>query len=291
MKDFSNVLLITVDNDAEARLIYLIALKTGMTVYRSAQIHGARLDQESGIVAFAKIMNRKHVWTIEIPGEKTEEELRKLGFEIHTIDHHVYRNLDRAHDKKGMRLKSSLEQFLAMAEITDEDLIRLGFDPILVKGIAIMDDRYVQGLRKTGYTPESIEHVLRYREELERQIDLHYVERLKAATRAWKERINAKGFIVYQSDSELSVSRMVSTLAIRYGAESHPSIIFSRGGKQIFVLNVKPEQVQKLNQAFPNRYTWTYGAGRCWGVDNEKSDKKLWVSVTVDQLTNLLTQA
>lgn len=291
MKNLDNVLLVTVDNDAEARLINALAMRAGMAVYRSAQRHGATLDEETGIVEFAQAVDRPYVWTVEMPGEMTEERLRACGLELTIIDHHVYGSLDRAHDINGKRLKSSLEQFLAHTEITESDLTTWGFDPIMVYGIGIMDDRYVQGLRKSGYDKQLIERVLDYREDLERQIDPHYQERVKAAELTWEKRITHKGFIVYVSDNHLSISRLVSTIAIRHGAESKPSIIFCRGGKQLFVLNILSAQIEKLNQAFPGRYTWTYGAGHCWGLNNEKSPKDLWVTIGIKELTNILTQA
>lgn len=291
MKNLDDVLLITIDNDAEGRMIYAIATKAGMKVYRSAQRHGATLDEETGIVEFAQTIDLPYIWTVELPGEKTEERLRSCGFELTIIDHHTYRDLDRVHDATGTRLQSSLEQFLALAEITESDLRQWGFDPVFVYGIGIMDDRYVQGLRKSGYNKHLIENVLEYREELERQIDPFYKERMEAAEFAWNRRINHQGFIIFVSDSQLSVSRLVSTIAIRHNVESKPSIIFCRGGKQLFVLNILSEQIKKLNRAFPGRYTWTYGAGHCWGLNNEKSPEDLWVTIGIKELTNLLTQA
>ena len=291
MKNLDNVLLITIDNDAEARLILTIATKAGMRVYRSAQRHGATLDEETGIVEFAQTVDLPCIWTIEMPGEKTEAELRTSGFDLTIIDHHTYGDLDRVHDAEGTRVPSSLEQFLLHAEITKTDLAHLGFDPLLVYGIGIMDDRYVQGLRKAGYDKRQIENVLDYREELERQIDPHYDERVQAAELAWKKKLIHKGFIVYVSENNLSISRLVSTIAIRHSVESKPSIIFCRGGKQIFVLNILTDQVERLNRAFPGRYTWTYGAGHCWGLNNEKSSKNLWVTIGIKELVDLLTQA
>lgn len=291
MKNLDNVLLITIDNDAEARLILSIATKAGMRVYRSAQRHGATLDEETGIVEFAQAIDIPYIWTVEIPGEKTEEQLRSSGFELKIIDHHTYGKLDRLHDASGKRLQSSLEQFLALTEIETSDLTQWGFDSVMVHGIGIMDDRYVQGLKKSGYNKPMIDQVLDYREELERQIDPHYAERVEASQLSWQRRLEHKGFIIYVSKSELSVSRMVSTIAIRHGVESKPSIIFCRGGKQIFVLNILSAQIEKLNRTFPGRYTWTYGAGHCWGLNNEKSPKDLWVDIGIKELVNILTQA
>ena len=225
MKNLRDVLLITIDNDAEARLILMIATKAGMRVYRSAQFHEI----------YAKT--------------------------IHS------------------------------SKITKTDLARLGFDPLLVYGIGIMDDRYVEGLRRAGYDKPMIESVLSYREELERQIDPHYAERLSAAELAWKNRQIHNGVIVYASDNQLSISRLVSTIAIQHNVESKPSIIFCRGGKQLFVLNILNAQVERLNRAFPGRYTWTYGGGHCWGLNNEKSPKNLWVTIDSKDLVDLLTQA
>jgi len=291
MKNLRDVLLITIDNDAEARLILMIATKAGMRVYRSAQRHGATLDEETGIVEFAQTVDLPCIWTIEMPGEKTEAMLRSSGFDLTIIDHHTYGDLDRVHNAQGARVPSSLEQFLQHAKITKTDLARLGFDPLLVYGIGIMDDRYVEGLRRAGYDKPMIESVLSYREELERQIDPHYAERLSAAELAWKNRQIHNGVIVYASDNQLSISRLVSTIAIQHNVESKPSIIFCRGGKQLFVLNILTAQVERLNRAFPGRYTWTYGGGHCWGLNNEKSPKNLWVTIDSKDLVDLLTQA
>ncbi len=291
MKDMSDVLLITVRNDAESCLIHLIALRAGIRVFPSAQPHGATLDRETGILDLVRAVDRKYVWTVEIPGVNMETVLRANKFHLMIIDHHMYRGLDRAHDAFGKRLQSSLEQFLALAEITDTDLVQWGFDPVLVRGIGIMDDRYLQGLKKSKYTPEQIKYVLRHLEELEQQVDAHYDERLEAAQRAFRNRImSPSGFIGYFSENNLSVSRMVSMLASQHDDGQKPSVIYSRGGKQILIVNVKPEQIQTLNQRYPNRHTWTYGAGRCWGIDNEKSPENLWVRDSFHTIVMQLTQ-
>ena len=291
MKDLSNVTFVTVVNDPEALILCMLAKAAGMTVIESAQPHGASLDEEPDIIARVRAAENLEVWTMEIPGPKTEARLRKLGYTVRIIDHHMYGKLDRAHaEETGKRKRSSLEQFLEWTEITDEDLIKWNFIPDLVIGIGIMDDRYVQGLRKANYSDLAVEQILAYRAKLEQQINPYYAEIVIAAVVAWRERREFHDFTVFEAnliirvddnDIHAIVSTEISTLAIRYGKESHPSVISDRGGRQLYVNNIPQATIHRLEHAFGDYYTFTYGAGRCWGINNDKSSLP---PVTLDEI-------
>lgn len=271
MKNMDHVLLITVDNDAEARLIMLIALAAGIQVLRSAQPHGATLDKENGLLELVLASGKKEVWTVELPGVATESLLRRNRIRVRIIDHHTYYGgkLDRAHDGTGKRVPGSLEQLLMLAEITDDDLLRWNFEPRLVHGIAVMDDRFTRGLRNEGFTPEERRRILGYREVLDRQITPDYDKIAEIAENVWTTRREVGKYFVCTSSATLRVSYAVCTRSIQDALEEHPLVLADRGGRQIFVSNVDPEVIQKLEEAFEGYRTFTYGWGRCWGIDND----------------------
>lgn len=270
MRDLAHVLLYTVDNDPEARLILMLALSARITTIRSSQPHGASLDNERGVLELAHAARKTEIWTVELPGVATENLLRRNGFQVFPIDHHTYGTLDRVHDPiTGEQLKSSLEQFLVRAEITTDDLIAWNFNPLLVRGIGVMDDRYVRGLRNEGFAPDEIRSVLAYREELDRQLNKDFDVVFQAAKLAWIQQRVVENFIVCESNTDFKVSCAISTLSISYAAEEKPIIISDRGGRQIYVNNIESDLVQQLNNCFGGHRTFTYAHGHCWGIDND----------------------
>jgi len=288
MKDLRHVLLYDVDNDAESRLIFLIALAAGITTVRSTQPHGASLERENGVLELVRASKKTEVWTVELPGPATENQLRRHGFHVVIIDHHTYSGLDRVHDEHGKRKKSSLEQFLALTEITDEDLCSWGFEPRLVLGIGVMDDRYTHGLRSEGFSPEEVRRVLAYRENLDRQITPEYDLIAKIARLVWNNRNAHAGYLVCTSTSNLRVSYAVCNRSIEDALEDHPIIIADRGGRQIYVNNISLALIPKLEQAFAGHRTFTYGSGRCWGIDNDVTDLP---KISVEEILTVLSQA
>ncbi|MCX6715082.1 MAG: hypothetical protein NTX72_04685 [Candidatus Uhrbacteria bacterium] len=288
MKNLNHVLLYDVDNDAESRLIFLIALAAGITVVRSSQPHGASLERENGALELVRASRKTDVWTVELPGLATENQLRRHGLNVIIIDHHTYSGLDRVHDEHGNRKKSSLEQFLALAEITDDDLRAWGFDPRLVLGIGVMDDRYTKGLRSEGFAPEEVRRVLAYRELLDRQITPEYDLITKTSRLVWKNRRKQLGYIICTSTSNLRVSYAIGNRSIEDALEEHPIIIADRGGRQVYVNNISLDLIPKLETAFAGHRTFTYGSGRCWGIDNDVTDLP---NISIEEILTTLTQA
>lgn len=302
-----DILLYTVDNDAESRLIYLIALCLGMPTIRSTQPHGALLDNECGAIDLIRATGKKEVWTVELPGEQTEEKLQKCGVRVVIIDHHIYGTLDRAHDQKtGCRKKSSLEQFLELLEITnpeDKAYLEGKMSPIVgglgsfarwatLVGIGIMDDRYVRGLHEEGYTNEMIQNVFYLRTALNRQIDPEYDAKNKAAERIWDAQTTIGTYTLFNSDLPFGIAGSVSFLNVQRNAltmakdlEYNPMIISECNGKKLRVLNVGPDVVHKLNDAFHNKHRFTYGAGRCWGSGTDIVS----TDITLKELLAVLT--
>src|SRR3989338_4178592 len=126
--------LVVPPNDPEAVLISKIAKALEIPRIKSGQPHGASLDKEPKILQKIREGGWERVVVVEMPGPKIEKRLREKGIEVVIIDHHRYDKLDRAVDPKtGKLLPSSLEQFLKILCITDQQLRTAGFDPKLVK--------------------------------------------------------------------------------------------------------------------------------------------------------------
>jgi hypothetical protein len=282
--DPTNVTLVCPDNDAESRIILLIAYRLGLCVIRSGQGLGATLHDERGnIVQLIIATGKSDVWVVEMPSVHYEARLEGAGVTLTIIDHHTYGELDRSHDEEGHPLPSSLEQFIALTGVTDEQLQSWGLDPIVVRGIGIMDARFVQGLREEGFSHNEICRVLDFRCMCAEEGNPHFVEASREASYAWSRRETVSGFLVVCSTSQVGIRGAVSTFSIYGELDTHPIIIVDKNGREIFVQNIDSTVVEVLRTAFPEGFT--FGTGRCWGVNNAKSR----TSYTLDQLLGVLS--
>lgn len=280
----SDIVLVCPDNDAESRLILLLAYRLGMTVIRSGQGLGATLERERGsLLGLILATGRPEVWIVEIPGPQIEERLRQAGIEVVIIDHHTYGELDRSRGSSGEVLPSSLEQFLHLTGVDEKQLTTWGYDPIVVHGIAIMDARFVQGLREAGYTHSQICDVLDYREECARAGFPDFDKAQAAAHQAWQERRQINGYTCVVSCATVPIRGAISTITIYRNCDTQPLIVVDKNGAELFVQNVEPAIVERLMAAFPMGFT--FGSGRCWGVNNARSR----TTCTLDGILNVLS--
>lgn len=266
-----SVLLIP-PNDPEAVAIYRIAKALGLPVIRSPQPHGATLEEEPDIVALIKEGGWKRVIIVEIPGPKTEEKIRKLGVKLVIIDHHRYANLDRAHDAKGKLLLSSMEQFLALFKLTPAKLRALGFEPRLIKGIALMDRGFVWALMDAGYSKAEIRKVTDYQMELMGSVrDLSgEMEKRKIVEAAWKKRKKWKGFLVIEDGHDIGIRAGISFLiALNIGK---PTPVIMAEKQRGFIYVQESDHAIRLFKEFGG---FTFGLDRCWGYKNGGRAKKV----------------
>lgn len=279
------VVLVCVDNDAESRMICQLAAGLGMALVRSAQPHGARLEKEPDLWARLAATEKYAVWTVEIPGPETEASLAAAGFSVTVIDHHAEKGLDRSHDADGNRRPSSLEQFLALADVRDGEIAALGHDPRTVRGLGIFDDRYVQGLRDAGYAPAEINAVLDLRNALRAEIEPNFAQEREAAEEAWKRRRTHGRYLVALSDRPQTVRAETAMLSIRDGVDTQPLVIAEHRERALYVQNVEPVLVAAIQEKLgPGRHSYTFGAGRCLGIKNRKGAEPL----TLAQLLAIL---
>lgn len=279
------VVLLIPQNDAEAVQIIRLAKKLGIQTMVSDQPHGARLEHEPDLVERLRETGKDEVVIIEIPGPEAEEQLRSVGFTVHVIDHHRYEHLDRMSDPKtGEPLPSSLEQFLAVFHVSDDELAEHGFDARLVHGVGAMDRGFIWALERDGFSEEEIKQVSRYVRELSKEArgDEMLEMNEDAAKRAWEERTLVGEFVWVNSDEpKAEIRPAVSLMAAEQFGKPTPMIITSRGGLLIYV-----QETPKALELFKKFGGFTFGQDTCWGYNNALAKKKMNVSEVVDFLVH-----
>ncbi len=266
-------LLIVPVNDEEAFMIAELADAINMQAHRSNQPHGAKLEDEPNVLNLIKDSECDRVLVVEMPGPETEEQIRKLGKELIIIDHHRYTDLDRAHNAEGHTLPSSLEQFLDITELTDDELDKLGYNPRMVRATGLWDAGYIWALIENGYTNKEIEAFEEHKEIIEKKLGLAGIsdESRQAAERAWKDRVEWNGFMIMVSaDNKAHIRSSVSRLAAKRYKKRTPVIISERANKRLYVQ--ESDRALDLYEKFGG---FMFGGDKNWGYDNEEESKRL----------------
>lgn len=267
-----HTLLVVPANDPEAAMIIEIARAMAFDLWVSRQPHGAVLEQEKDLLEAIRDEDYDRVVIVEMPGPKSEAKLEAQGREVVIIDHHEYTGIDRARDKRGKYLPSSLEQFLKTFRITDEKLASLGFDPRLVKGIGIWDRGFYWACEKEGYKKSEIKKLIAYREELmdPYRDRTHEEEKDEVARKAWEKRKMWKDFVVVEDKTDISIrGRLSLIIALEIGTPT-PMILVEKGRGFIYV-----QESDFAEELFEKFGGFTFGSGRNWGHKNRGAKKKV----------------
>jgi len=279
--------LICPDNDAEAHMILHLAERMGMSTLRSTQKHGAKLGQEPDLVERIAATGKGEVWIVEMPGPELEAQLRERKLNVNVIDHHTYGPLNRAVDAAtGVHNQSSLEQFLVMAGITDEELVGWGYDPKTVRGVGIFDDRFAQGLRDAGYSVAEIAKVIDQITTFSQELNPNLAQVKEFAEKDWAAREEWQGYLLVRSTAPVDVRGAIGFLAIREGLDTVPIIVSACGGKKLYVHEITSEVLGRLQKQIPTENTFTFGGTRCWGYDARAGEP----TVTLEQVLKALNE-
>ncbi len=268
-------ILVCPKNDEESLLILKIAQVAGYPTVISEQPHGARLYNEPNLIARLKYADHEaiRVAIVEIPGPTVEAELRLIGYEVVIIDHHRYDNLDR------MQRLSSLEQFLQIYELTDERLQALGFDPVLVRGVGMIDRGFVWELKKEGIAPADQKRIRDYYVSLMNELGSPAAGSVEEAKRAWDAREQAGNiFIVKSRRADIKIRESLSfVLADLY--EQPPQVLIFEGTGRVSLQD--SDLAPKLHQTFGG---FTFGQDRCWGFQPEPGRPAPSVQAILEQI-------
>jgi len=256
----SATILLCPKNDEESLLILKIAQAAGYPVVISDQPHGARLYNEPNVISRLKYadVDATRVVIVEIPGPSVEEELRLIGYDVIIIDHHRYEDMDR------MQHLSSLEQFLAVYQISDEQLQQLGFDPTLVRGVGMIDRGFVWELKKEGIPKDDQKRIRDYYIGLMRELGGPSTEAVEEAKRAWEAREQVGDILIVKSQrADVKIREALSfVLADLY--EEPPQVLIIEGTGRVSLQD--SDLAPKLHEAFGG---FTFGQDRCWGFAPE----------------------
>ena len=253
-------LLLCPKNDEESLQILKIAAAAHIATVISEQPHGARLYNEPNLIARLKQADpiARRVAIVEIPGPGVEDELKSIGYEVVIIDHHRYDELDR------MQPLSSLEQFLLVFEITDARLVELGFDPLLVRGVGMIDRGFVWELKKAGLSPAEQKRSRDHYVSLMNELGSPAAGSVEEAKRAWDDREQVGGIMVVQSRrADVKIREALSfVLADLY--EQPPQVLIFEGNGRVSLQD--SDFAPALHRAFGG---FTFGQDRCWGFQPE----------------------
>lgn len=256
MRNTKNWALLCTTNDPESLTIVRIAQALNIPRIESKQPHGATLAAEPRLhERIAEIGTVEHLAIVEIPGIEEEESLKELGIEVHIIDHHTYKNLDRMKDE------ASLTQFLKLFEITAEDLTTAGFDPEIVRGVALIDQGFLWELAASKLSQEKKRATRAYYLSCKRDIDSDYGETEEAALIAWQNREIRDDVVIIRSASARHIREAVSFLVADAYKEAPPTSIIVEGDGRVSV------QETDMSEALFTKFGgYLFGKKRCWGI-------------------------
>ncbi len=254
-----NTGLVCRKNDEESLIIQYLAQAIGLPTVISDQPHGAKLSREPNLLY--RVMKAdpevKRVVIVEIPGEVEEEMLRVQGFEVVIIDHHRYDDLDR------MKVKSSLEQFRELFALDDAAVEKLGFDPITVNAVGLIDRGFIWELKKEGWSQENIERGIAGYRALAQALDAEkFAQEEIDAEVAWRAREERDGIVIIKlEDDMMSIREALSFIVAREFPDGPPTLIIFQGQRRVYVQDC--DQAKALFDHFGG---FTFGQDRCWGM-------------------------
>lgn len=267
LSDVASTILVCPRNDEESLQILKIAEALRIPHLVSVQPHGARLQAEPDLLSRLRAVSTsaRQLVLVELPGLVMEEKLTELGYSLTIIDHHRYEGLDR------MQMQSSLEQFLEVFAISDADLARHGFDPLLVRSVGVIDRGFFWELGKEGYSEHDRRRAISYYLQLRDELGLFDPKAAAVARTVFDQRREERGVLLFDgSQAEYRIREELSLLLAEHYPDAEPtSIIFERDGK-VSVQNTPYAQV--LSERFGG---YQFGKGLCWGKVIEKDTDHL----------------
>lgn len=240
-------------------MILKLAKAINLPVVISDQPHGAKLYREPNLLMRINRADQqaKRVVIVEMPGEVEEGELRDQGFEVVIIDHHRYDDLDR------MQSKSSLEQFRESFGLDDQAVLKLGFDPIVVNAVGLIDRGFIWELAKEGWPQAEIEQGIAGYRALAKELDAEkFAQEEIDAEVAWREREERDGLVIIKLDDDmLSIREALSFIIAREFPSGPPTLVILQGQRRIYV-----QDSDRAKDLFDHFGGFTFGQDRCWGM-------------------------
>lgn len=243
-------------NDVESATIVALAEALHIPCIVSEQPHGATLDAEPNLIHRIREINpiAHDIAIVEMPNVSTEDRLRELGFDVHIVDHHRYESLDR------MRKESSLEQIRTLFDMDDTTLSVAGFDPVLIRGVGLIDRGFVWELVKENVPEADRKRMIAYYREQLAVLDPDRKEEEIEAKKAWKNRKIIEGVLVVTSEKASLSIRDAISFCVAEAFSEPPVVVVYQPGRIVYVQDTPTALV--LQQTFGG---FTFGQNLCWG--------------------------
>lgn len=257
MRDCTRTVLLCTKNDPESLMITEIAEALHIPLLISSQEHGARLECEpelqKRIIAVNACATR--VVIVEIPGPDEEKRLVQAGYDVVIIDHHTYSDLDR------MQMQASLTQFLAFFEISSEELQVHGFNPAIIRGIALIDQGFLWELYRSELTQEEQRCAQEAYFARKCKIHPHTSRIFMHAREAWEMREKRARCVIVRVAHEPGIREAVAWIIAENYPQNPPTSIVVEGDMRISV-----QEYAEAGQLFAAYGGFLFGNGRCWGM-------------------------
>lgn len=256
MRNLGGWALLCTTNDPESLTIVRIARALHIPLIESTQMHGATLAKEPKLLERLSALGDIHdLAIVEIPGPDEEKMLNGAGVRVHLIDHHTYEGLDR------MQNVASLTQFIELFEITDADLEGEGFDPDVMRGVALIDQGFVWELSRSALSEEKKHAAREYYLACKREIQPKYADVERDAEKAWKTHEKIGNLIIVRSASTHHIREAVSFRIADIYPEHPPTSMIIEGDGRISV-----QETDKAEKLFTTFGGFLFGKKRCWGI-------------------------
>lgn len=262
--NIEETVLICPRNDEESLMILKLAKKMQLPKIVSTQPHGARLEREKQLAGRIEETNdrAKYLVIVEIPGPEIEQALKDQGYKLTIIDHHRYDDLDR------MQPKSSLEQFMELFGITNEQLAGWGFDPRMVEGVAAIDRGFLWELDRSGIVGDEKKQAIAFYKTLTKELGIERREKEEVeAARAWQNREEREGVLIIRSEEDLISIRDAVSFIIAEQFDAPRPVMIIQGKRRMYLQD--SDRAKDLYDRFGG---FTFGQDKCWGILKEDGD-------------------
>lgn len=255
--DATRHVLLCPKNDPESLQILEVASVFHIPTLVSHQQHGAKLVHEPHLIDRIKTQNAlaKTIVIVEIPGLPEEDALRARGYCVDIIDHHAYGDLDRTSPQ------SSLEQVLSYFAISDNDLVSHGLDPLLVRGVGVIDRGFLWELAREGYNEKEAARIRTHYAALGKTLERENAITPEQAMQIWNAREERDGVIILRSSgvTRSGIRNAMSYILAEASPSHEPPVIIIENDK-VVVQGI--DCGEELLRTFGG---YLFGSAKCWG--------------------------
>jgi hypothetical protein len=163
-----------------------------------------------------------------------------------------------------MQTISSLEQFLVQFDITDEKLTDHDLEPLLIRGVGLIDRGFLWELSAEGIDPKDAKRIREYYLSLMSELGGIPDRLTQAAKQAWEAKVKHGDVFVVRSPVTEGHIREALSFLVADLFDQPPQILILEGDGRMTLQD--SDLAPKLHEAFGG---FTFGKDKCWGFAPE----------------------